>query len=133
MSLLQIFEPGQTPLPHEEQDDIAIGIDLGTTNSLVAIATGGVPEILRDEHGNGMHPSIVKYLENGAVVTGHAADSAEGHVIRSIKRLMGRGAADLKKTSGSLPYELIEGEGMVRLNVAGKQLTPIEISAEILK
>jgi molecular chaperone HscA len=133
--MLQIYEPGQTPLPHEEEDndiDIAIGIDLGTTNSLVAISNNGSPEILRDEHGNAMHPSIVKYLEN-SVVTGHEADTAEGHVIRSIKRLMGRGAKDLKKTSGSLPYKLIEGEGMVRLDIEGKHITPVEISAEILK
>jgi molecular chaperone HscA len=133
MTLLQIYEPGQTPLPHAENDDIAIGIDLGTTNSLVAISLDSKPEILRDEHGKGMHPSIVKYLDSGEIITGQAADSNEGNVIRSIKRLMGRGAKDLKKTSGALPYELIEGEGMVRLKINEKHLTPVEISAEILK
>jgi molecular chaperone HscA len=131
MTLLQIYEPNQTPMPHSDED-IAVGIDLGTTNSLVAISTKQVPEIINDASGNRMHPSIVKYL-SGSVVTGHAADSSDGHVIRSIKRMMGRGAHDIKKTSGTLPYDIIEGEGMVRLDVDGKAISPVEISAEILK
>ncbi len=133
MNLLQIHEPGQTPLPHNDDDEIAIGIDLGTTNSLVAIARGGKPEVILDEKGNALHPSIVAYLENGAIVTGHAAQAGAGLVISSIKRLMGKGAADVKTISGRLPYKIAESEGMVRLDIAGKKLTPVEISAEILK
>lgn len=131
--LLQIHEPGQTPLPHDDDFDIAIGIDLGTTNSLVAIARNGKPEVLTDEHGNSLHPSIVAYLDNGAVITGNTARESSGHVISSIKRLMGKGAGDIKKISGTLPYKLVQSEGIIRLDVNGKQLTPIEISAEILK
>ncbi len=131
--LLQIHEPGQTPLPHENDDEIAIGIDLGTTNSLVAFAKDGKPEVMADEQGNFLHPSIVSYLENGAVVTGHAAKIGNGQVISSIKRLMGKGAGDVKKISGQLPYKIAASEGMVRLDIGGKKLTPVEISSEILK
>lgn len=130
--LLQIFEPGQTPLPHENDDEIAIGIDLGTTNSLVAIARGGKPEVITDERGQALHPSVVSYLANGEIVTGHNARN-NGNVISSIKRLMGKGGADVKKIAGQLPYKIIHSEGMIRLDVNGKSLTPVEISAEILK
>lgn len=129
--LIQIHEPGQTPLPHEDDNDIAIGIDLGTTNSLIAIAKDGRPEVITDEHGNALHPSIVAYLENGAVTTGHAAHSSGGQVVSSIKRLMGRGGRDIK--SNTVPYNIIQSDGMARLDINGRILTPVEISAEILK
>jgi len=133
MNLLQIFEPGQTPMPHSDENEIAVGIDLGTTNSLVAIVKNGKPEVLKDESGNCLHPSIVAYLDDGVVLTGNAARQSAGVVISSIKRLMGKGAADVKKISGNIPYKFVESDGIIRLDVAGKQLTPIEISAEILQ
>lgn len=133
MSLLQIYEPGQTPNPHENEENIAIGIDLGTTNSLVAFSHGQKPEILRDAEGRLIHPSIVQYGEDGSIATGYIDKNKQGSVIHSIKRLMGRGAKDIKKISGKLPFDVVEGEGMVRLAINGQQITPVEISAQILK
>src|SRR5689334_12167415 len=109
MALLQIHEPGETPLPHEEDRGAAIGIDLGTTNSLAALSSGQEPEALRDEHGRALVPSVVAYLKDGPVV-GEAArrvllDEPE-LVVSSIKRLMGRGAADIKALAGTLPYDV---------------------------
>ena len=128
--LIQIHEPGQSPLPHDDENDIAIGIDLGTTNSLVAIANNGKPEVITDKNGNALHPSIVAYLENGAVTTGHTAREHHTH-ISSIKRLMGRSSKDAKDYS--LPYKIVSEDGIIRLDINGKELTPVEISAEILK
>lgn len=119
-------------MPHSNDGEIAVGIDLGTTNSLVAIVADGKPQILTDEKGNGLLPSIVAYLENGAITTGHAAKAHGTLAINSIKRLMGKGAHEVKKIA-ALPYELIAADGALRLNVAGKHLTAVEISAEILK
>ena len=140
MTLLTIHEPGQTPHPHERETD-AIGIDLGTTNSLAAFSSGGRPEILRDAHGNGIVPSVVAYHAGGAITVGAAARRAlfvaPAGVVSSVKRLMGRGTQDLEALAGTLPFE-IEGDGapgggMVRLRVAGRSLTPVEISADILR
>jgi molecular chaperone HscA len=139
--LVQLQEPGQTPVPHEGDRRLAVGIDLGTTNSVVAISTGNRPEVLRDAKGRGLVPSVVAFAPDGAVAGGGAArreilENPE-RVVSSIKRLMGRGPEDVKRLAGALPFEIAEplpGEGrMVRLNVAGKRLTPVEISAEILK
>lgn len=135
--LLDIHEPGQTPMPHQDEG-IAIGIDLGTTNSLVALATGEASELFSDSKGRTLLPSVVAYHTNGDILTGHAAqaciDNPEYHVIKSIKRLMGKGIKDIRKISGSLPYDVTEEDGgMVRLNIGEKQLTPLEISAEILR
>lgn len=138
MQLLQIHEPGETPLPHEGERGTAVGIDLGTTNSLAAIASGGHPEVLRDDHGRALVPSVVAYGDDGVVVGEMARRillDEPAHVVSSIKRLMGRGAADLKTLAGTLPYELAppaEG-GMMRLRVAGRELSPVEISADILR
>ena len=139
--LLQLQEPGQTPIPHEGDRRLAVGIDLGTTNSVVAISTGNRPEVLRDAKGRALVPSVVAFAPDGAVTVGEAArreilENPE-RVVSSIKRLMGRGPEDVKRLAGALPFEIAEpvpGEGrMVRLKVAGKRLTPVEISAEILK
>jgi molecular chaperone HscA len=136
--LLQIHEPGETPLPHEGERQLAVGIDLGTTNTVAAIVTDGRPEVLRDPHGRGLLPSVVAYLDEGVVV-GEAARRAmleePERVVGSVKRLMGRGEADLKRVAGTLPYAIEPGEagGQVRLRVAGRSLTPVEISAEILR
>lgn len=137
--LLQIHEPGETPMPHDDPRGLAVGIDLGTTNSVVAIAHEQKPEVLRDEAGHGLVPSLVAYREDGQVVVGAPARRLlldhPGIVVGSIKRLMGRGAEDLKALAGSLPYELAspaEG-GMVRLKIGDRVLTPVEISADILR
>ncbi|MGE0658562.1 MAG: Fe-S protein assembly chaperone HscA [Reyranellaceae bacterium] len=138
--LLEIHEPGQTPLPHADDRGAAIGIDLGTTNSVVAIARGGQAEALRDEAGRSLIPSVVAYRAEGETLVGDEAmaDGAapSGDVVSSVKRLMGRGRADLQGVAGVLPFSVVEGSGehdMVRLNVAGRQLSPVEISADILR
>ena len=96
MALLQISEPGMSPDPHQRR--YAIGIDLGTSNSLVAVCRSGVPDALPDEQGRKLLPSVVHYRADAAPVVGHAAQQAllsdTGNVISSVKRLMGRGLAD---------------------------------------
>lgn len=132
-NLLQIYEPGETPLPHA--DTVAIGIDLGTTHSVVAIASSGKAEPILDAHGRAIIPSVVHYAGKSTSV-GHEAKRAyaegEEGVVASIKRLMGKTASDLS-TMAAQAYPLVEGEGLVRLNLAGQERTPIEISADILK
>ncbi len=136
--LLDIHEPGETPLPHQDEQGLAIGIDLGTTNSVVAVARENTPEALRDEHGKALIPSVVAYTKDGTVV-GSAARALllerPQSVVSSIKRLMGRGAGDIKALSGALPYEVVAnaGDGMVQIKVEGQILSPVEISAEILR
>ena len=140
MSLLEIHEPGETPLPHAGEGALAVGIDLGTTNSVVAIARDGVPAALHDETGKALVPSIVAWPAAGGVLVGDDARallaSEPTRVVSSIKRLMGRGAADLHTVAGVLPYEIEPGSGqhdMVKLRIGGKPRSPVEISAEILK
>jgi molecular chaperone HscA len=138
MALLQIHEPGETPLPHEEDRGAAIGIDLGTTNSLAALSTGQKPEALRDARGKALVPSVVAYLPDGPLVGEEARRvllDQPGLVVSSIKRLMGRGAADIKAIAGTLPYDVApaaEG-GMVRIRVGSRVLSPVEVSADILR
>ncbi len=136
MQFLDIHEPGQTPMPHADEA-LAVGIDLGTTNSLVAIARDGQPEVLRDDRGRGIVPSVVAYAEDGKIAVGESArqqvlDRPEA-IVSSIKRLMGRGVEDVKALAGTLPFAIEPGEGMVRLSVAGRKMTPVEISADILR
>ncbi|WP_417797645.1 Fe-S protein assembly chaperone HscA [Terasakiella pusilla] len=135
--LLQIHEPGETPVPHAGDDALAIGIDLGTTNSVVAVSKGETPEVLRDENGKGLVPSVVAYAPDGSAIVGNLAKQLllmrPETVVSSVKRLMGRGLSDVKSISGTLPFEVVEGEGMVRLKLAGRELTPVEISADILR
>lgn len=140
MTLLEIHEPGETPLPHAGEASPAVGIDLGTTNSVVAIARDGKPAALHDEEGRALVPSMVGYPESGGVVVGNAArtlGAAEPtRVVASIKRLMGRGTGDLQAVAGVLPYEIEAGTGetdMVKLRIGGRARSPVEISAEILK
>jgi len=133
--LLDIHEPGETPLPHESVT--AVGIDLGTTNSVVAIAQSGSVEAIRDLCGQALLPSVVAYDEDGvrAVGTEAVAVLAEDPdaVVSSVKRLMGRGSEDLKSLAGTLPFSIDSDSdgGMVRLGVKGHGLSPIQISAEI--
>ena len=136
MSLLQILEPGsasETPIARRR----AVGIDLGTTHSLVAtIDEDGSSRILPDETGAALLPSVVSILPDGQVQVGRQAQALAGAhprtTFRSIKRFMGRGAADAD-AAGELPYELAPGEGTVRFRTARGALSPVEISAEILK
>ena len=140
MSLLEIHEPGETPLPHASEASLAVGIDLGTTNSVVAIARDGVPAALHDDSGNALVPSVVAYPDTGGVLVGEEARLLMAreprNAVASIKRLMGRGAGDLHAVAGVLPYEIEPGSGqtdMVKLRIGGKARSPVEISAEILK
>ena len=140
MSLLEIHEPGETPLPHAGEGTLAVGIDLGTTNSVVAISREGKPAALHDETGKALVPSIVAYPAAGGVLVGDKARllmaQEPRNAVASIKRLMGRGAADLHTVAGVLPYEIEPGSGetdMVKLRIGGKARSPVEISAEILK
>jgi molecular chaperone HscA len=140
LSLLEIHEPGETPLPHAGEGTLAVGIDLGTTNSVVAIAREGTPAALHDEKGKALVPSVVAYPAAGGVLVGEDARLLMArepkNVVASIKRLMGRGAADLHTVAGVLPYEIEPGTGqtdMVKLRIGGKARSPVEISAEILK
>jgi len=140
MSLLEIHEPGETPMPHAGEASLAVGIDLGTTNSVVAIAREGIPAALHDETGKALVPSVVAYPDAGGVLVGEEARQLMAleprNAVASIKRLMGRGAADLHTVAGVLPYEIEPGSGqtdMVKLRIGGKARSPVEISAEILK
>ncbi len=140
MSLLEIHEPGETPLPHAGEGTLAVGIDLGTTNSVVAIAREGKPAALHDETGRALVPSVVAYPSAGGVLVGDEArlfmTREPRNAVASVKRLMGRGAADLHAVAGVLPYEIEPGTGehdMVKLRIGGKARSPVEISAEILK
>ena len=140
MTLLEIHEPGETPLPHAGEGSLAVGIDLGTTNSVVAIARDGTPAALHDETGRALVPSVVAYPEAGGVLVGDEARvlvvSEPRNVVASIKRLMGRGAGALHAVAGVLPYEIEPGTGetdMVKLRIGGRARSPVEISAEILK
>lgn len=140
--LIDIHEPGQSPLPHAN-DEAAVGIDLGTTNSLVAFARKGKPEVLRDgTSGLGLIPSVVTYLDGGEILVGEAARrhilDCPDRVVSSVKRLMGRGAGDLKQLAGAFPVDVAnEAESrageMVRLRVGERVLTPVEVSADILR
>ncbi len=140
MTLLEIHEPGETPLPHAGEGSLAVGIDLGTTNSVVAIAREGKPAALHDETGKALVPSVVAYPTAGGVLVGEEARlltaTEPKNVVSSIKRLMGRGTADLHAVAGVLPYEIEAGTGqtdMVKLRIGGRPRSPVEISAEILK
>ena len=133
MALLQISEPGQSPNPHERR--IAVGIDLGTTHSLVAAVRNGVAECLPDAEGRVVLPSVVRYLDAERRQIGFDALANQttdpGNTIASVKRLMGRGIADVAHTS-KLPYALVDEPGMARIRTIAGIKSPVEISAEIL-
>ncbi len=135
MALLQITEPGQAIDPHQRKR--AAGIDLGTTNSLIASFRGGAAEILPDSDGNAMLPSVVHYMTQGVAVGEVAKSQAKidpPNTIASIKRLMGRGIEDIAKRSDRLPYEFESGSSQVpRIITRGGAVTPVEVSAEIIR
>ena len=134
MALFQIAEPGLSAAPHEHR--LAVGIDLGTTNSLVASVISASAEVIADEAGRALLPSVVRYLEDGSVVVGWealaAADADAKNTIFSAKRLIGRKCEDLK-TLPSLPYDLVDEDTGIRIRTSSGLKTPIEVSAEVLK
>jgi molecular chaperone HscA len=137
MALLQISEPGESPEPHTRR--LAVGIDLGTTNSLVATIRNAVPECLPDREGRAMLPSAVQYADEGVVV-GHDAMAHRGddalNTITSVKRFMGRSVADLREESAArYQFTTPTGDGKGQLKITTRQgaVSPVEVSAEILK
>ncbi|MEA3394545.1 MAG: Fe-S protein assembly chaperone HscA, partial [Pseudomonadota bacterium] len=133
MALLQISEPGQSPDPHQRR--IAVGIDLGTTHSLVAAVRSGVAECLPDAQGRVILPSVVRYLANGGRQIGFDALAALAedpeNTIASVKRFMGRGVQDVVGRE-KLPYKLVDHPGMLGLQTVVGEKSPVEVSAEIL-
>ena len=134
MALLQISEPGLSAAPHEHR--LAVGIDLGTTNSLVATVRNGISVVLNDENGRALLPSVVRYLADGGVRVGEAAQAVQSedpaNTIISVKRFMGRGLSDIGGDSG-MPYRFVDAPGMVQLRTIAGVKSPVEVSAEILK
>lgn len=134
MSLLQIAEPGQSPKPHQKK--LAVGIDLGTTNSLVASVLNGKPKALANQTGDVIVPSVVHYLPEATEVglkAKQAATSDPLNTIASIKRLMGRGIADVKQLGEQLPYHFVQGQSnMPYIATAQGPKSPVEVSADIL-
>jgi molecular chaperone HscA len=134
MALLQISEPGLSTAPHEHR--LAVGIDLGTTNSLVATVRNGLSVVLNDELGRPLLPSVVRYLKDGDTVVGYDAQARQSedphNTIVSAKRFMGRGLKDLADLS-TLPYHFVDAPGMVQLKTVVGARSPVEVSAEVLK
>ena len=134
MSLLQIAEPGQSAAPHQHK--VAVGIDLGTTNSLVAAVRSGEAKTLKDVHDDDVLPSVVRYTETGIVVGADAvalASSDPNNTIVSVKRFMGRSLEDIEANCGQLPYQFNKVEGGVEIQTVTGDVNPVQVSAEILK
>jgi molecular chaperone HscA len=133
MSLLQISEPGASPDPHQRR--VAVGIDLGTTHSLVAAVRNGVAECLPDAEGRVILPSVVRYLGEGRRQIGFEAHAAQAidpeNTIASAKRFMGRGLADIADRE-KLPYRFVDAPGMLMVQTREGPKSPVEASAEIL-
>ena len=133
MALLQISEPGQSAAPHQHR--LAAGIDLGTTNSLIATVQSAVARALPDETGALLLPSVVRYLPGNGVVVGREAQDSQaqdpGNTIVSVKRFMGRSLADLKEAA-ALPYRFTDDPGMVGIRTVCGERSPVQVSAEIL-
>ena len=134
MALLQISEPGESSAPHQHR--LAVGIDLGTTNSLVATVRSGMAVVLSDELGRPLLPSVVRYAAQGVQAVGYEAQAQQSldpkNTIVSVKRFMGRGSRDIAHLE-SMPYDFQDTAGMVRLCTRAGVKTPVEISAEILR
>ena len=132
MALLQISEPGDSPAPHQRK--LAVGIDLGTTNSLVAAVRSSTPEVLCDAEGQALLPSAVRYLADGKVAIGRPALAQQAadpfNTIVSVKRFMGRSMQDAHDSGA--PYEFVDAPGMVRLRTVQGEMSPVQVSAQIL-
>jgi molecular chaperone HscA len=133
MALLQISEPGMAPAPHQRR--VAVGIDLGTTNSLVAAVRNSVAEVLPDEDGHYLLPSVVRYLEKGGRRIGRVAKEEAAldprNTIVSVKRFMGRGKSEVEGAENA-PYDFVDAPGMVQIRTVDGIKSPVEVSAEIL-
>ena len=134
MALLQIAEPGESTAPHEHR--LAVGIDLGTTNSLVATVKSGMAVVLNDEQGHALLPSVVRYLPEGEQQVGYEAQAGQAadpkNTVVSVKRFMGRGRRDIAHIE-SMPYDFVDAEGMVKLRTVQGVKSPVEVSADILR
>ncbi len=145
MALLQISEPGMSAAPHQHR--LAVGIDLGTTNSLVATVRSGMSTILQDDHGHALLPSVVRYAPDGEIVVGHEAQAQQSNdpanTIASVKRFMGRSLQDITDRA-HIPYRFVDSvigasepsqsaKRNLQLQTRAGLKTPVEISAEILK
>src|SRR5690606_27715466 len=132
MALLQISEPGESPVPHERK--LAVGIDLGTTHSLVAAVRSSVPEVLADAQGRALLPSVVRYLADGSVEVGYDARSQQSadtlNTVASVKRLIGRSLDEARREGAS--YDFADDSDSVRLQTVQGGQTPVEISSRIL-
>ncbi|WDZ97621.1 Fe-S protein assembly chaperone HscA [Herbaspirillum sp. WKF16] len=133
MALLQISEPGMSTAPHQRR--LAVGIDLGTTNSLVATVRNSIPEVLADDDGRVLLPSVVRYLPNGHANIGYKAQAAQTidprNTIVSVKRFMGRGLKDIAHAE-NMPYDFQDQPGMVQIKTVAGVKSPVEVSAQIL-
>lgn len=139
MALLQISEPGMSAAPHQHR--LAVGIDLGTTNSLVATVRSSMSTVLQDSYGHALLPSVVRYMPNGDVVVGHEAQAQQSsdpvNTIVSVKRFMGRSLNDITDKA-HIPYRFVDGKDAdaartLQIKTRAGLKTPVEISAEILK
>ncbi len=134
MALFQISEPGKSPEPHQQR--LAVGIDLGTTNSLVATVRSGAATVLPDVQGRSLLPSIVRYLPGGRVEVGYAAQAHQAedpkNSIASVKRYMGRGLKDVAHAE-SAPYDFVDAPGMVQIRTVAGAKSPVEVSSEVLR
>jgi molecular chaperone HscA len=134
MALLQIAEPGESAAPHQHR--LAVGIDLGTTNSLVATVRHSIPVVIDDAEGRSLLPSIVRYLADGSVEVGYEAQRHQAldarNTVVSVKRFMGRARGDVAHVE-SMPYDFVDAPGMVQLRTAAGIRSPVEVSAEILR
>ena len=134
MALLQIAEPGMSTAPHQHK--LAVGIDLGTTNSIVATVRSGMSVVLPDEQGRALLPSVVRYQADGSICVGQEAQAQQSrdprNTIVSVKRFMGRGLVDIADAS-HFPYHFVDAPGMLQLQTSAGIKSPVEVSAEILR
>ena len=134
MALLQIEEPGESAAPHQHR--LAVGIDLGTTNSLVATVRSGLSVVISDALGRPLLPSVVGYSADGSCAVGFDAQIRQAldprNVVASVKRFMGRGLKDIAHRD-SLPYDFEDAPGMVRMRTVAGVKSPVEVSADILR
>ena len=134
MALLQIAEPGESAAPHQHK--LAVGIDLGTTNSLVATVRSGLSVVIGDDFGRPLLPSVVRYQADEEPIVGYEAKAQQAqdprNTVASVKRFMGRGLKDIAHRE-SLPYEFEDTAGMVRLRTVAGTKSPVEVSADILR
>jgi molecular chaperone HscA len=134
MALLQIAEPGQSAEPHRHR--LAVGIDLGTTNSLVATVRNSIPVVLDDAEGRSLLPSVVRFHPDGSAEVGHTAHKQQSidprNTVVSVKRFMGRGMRDVEHIE-NMSYDFVDAPGMLQLRTAAGIRSPVEVSAEILR